>query len=89
MEFSALPFEDEDLDEGDTPLHRHVWDLVERDYTILDLDLGQMGLGGDTSWGARVHPEYLMPALPYRFSFRMTPLSVGGRDPAQIAADAW
>mgnify|MGYP001822288971 CR=1 FL=1 len=24
----------------------------------LNLDLQQMGVGGDTSWGARTHPEY-------------------------------
>jgi beta-galactosidase len=55
LEFSALPYEDEDLDEGDAPTHRHQWDLEPRGYVTLDLDLAQMGVGGDTSWGARPH----------------------------------
>ncbi len=35
--------------------------------------LGQMGVGGDDSWGAEVHPEYLLPAgqdLTFTFRFK-------------------
>ena len=37
----------------------------------LDLDLAQMGLGGDDSWSPRVHPEYQLTAGEYRFAFRL------------------
>lgn len=34
-----------------------------------------MGVGGDNSWGARPHPEYTLPAKPYTYSFRITPIA--------------
>lgn len=39
------------------------------------IDLKQQGLGGDTSWGAPVHPEYCIPALPYKYSFSLQSIS--------------
>jgi beta-galactosidase len=89
MEFSALFYDDGDFDEGETPTHRHVWDLVERDHVTLDLDMGQMGVGGDTSWGARPHPQYALPARPYRFSFRLVPFDVGTPTPRELAREKW
>ncbi len=55
----------------------------------LDLDYAQMGLGGDTSWGARVHPEYSLPAGPYAYRVRLVPFGPGTRTPEQIARDRW
>jgi len=89
MEFSALFYEDEDLDEGDTPTHRHVWDLAPRDHVTLDLDLGQMGVGGDTSWGARVHPRFRLPPKPYRYRVRLVPLDLAERSPEEMALQRW
>jgi beta-galactosidase len=37
------------------------------------MSLRQMGVGGDDSWGARTHPEYLIDVskpLSFEFSFR-------------------
>jgi len=73
IEFSALEFDDEDFDEGDRPTHRHAWDPIPKDHVTLDLDLVQMGVGGDTSWGARPHPAYLIPPGPYRYRLRLVP----------------
>jgi len=89
MEFSALPYEDEDLDEGDTPIYRHVWDLRERDGVILDVDLGQMGVGGDTSWGARPHPQYRLPAQPYRYRVRLIPFQGGEERIRELVGQRW
>jgi len=89
MEFSALLFEDDDLDEGDTPVYRHVWDLQPRDYVVLDLDLAQMGVGGDTSWGARPHPRYRLPPGPYSFRVRLVPLRPGGGGVEGLAGQRW
>lgn len=49
---------------------------VERgNVVVVNVDLAQMGLGGDDSWSPRVHPEYLLPATkPYTYSFRMRPI---------------
>ena len=42
---------------------------------VLNIDLGQMGVGGDTSWGARTHPQYRFEESQYKYSFRMRALS--------------
>ena len=89
MEFSALPFDDDDFDEGELPTHRHVWDLVPRDHVTLDLDMGQMGVGGDTSWGARPHPRYSLPAKPYSYRFRLVPFGNQSRAPRELARERW
>jgi len=73
LDFSALLYDDSALDEGDTPTYGHVWEMEPADAVILDLDLGQMGVGGDTSWGARPHPQYTLAAAPYSFRFRLVP----------------
>jgi len=39
--------------------------------TTLNIDLAQMGLGGDDSWSPRVHDSYLLPAKIYDYSFRL------------------
>jgi beta-galactosidase len=39
-----------------------------------NIDYGQMGVGGDTSWGRRVHPEYTLSAnRKYRYTFTIEP----------------
>jgi len=88
MEFSALPYDDEALDEGDRPTYRHVWELEPANAVVLDLDLAQMGVGGDTSWGARTHPEYTLPDRPYSFRVRLVPFSDGGRMEA-LTGQGW
>ncbi|MGW8265226.1 MAG: glycoside hydrolase family 2 TIM barrel-domain containing protein [Longimicrobiales bacterium] len=89
MEFSALPFQDDDLDEGHAPVYRHVWDLQPRDRVVLDLDFAQMGVGGDTSWGARPHPQYRLRPGPYGFRVRLVPLRPGGEGVEELAGQRW
>ena len=39
-----------------------------------NIDFLQMGVGGDTSWGRLVHPEYTIPAnKKYSFTFTIQP----------------
>ena len=39
-----------------------------------NIDFLQMGVGGDTSWGRKVHKEYTIPAnRSYHYSFTITP----------------
>jgi beta-galactosidase len=33
-----------------------------------------MGVGGDDSWGARIHPQYTLKEKKYQYSFRMRPI---------------
>jgi len=89
LEVSALLHEDEDFDEGDRPTHRHAWDIVPRDYVVLDLDLAQMGVGGDTSWGARPHPQYRLPAMPYGYRVKLMPFDSAERGPRELSKARW
>ncbi|MCA0756931.1 DUF4981 domain-containing protein [Paenibacillus sp. N4] len=40
----------------------HAWELPEVHYTVVTVAGRQMGVGGDDSWGAPVHPEYRIPS---------------------------
>ena len=51
----------------------HADELPPVRYTVARVALQQMGVGGDDSWGAKTHPEYLLPAdrpLHLCFTFR-------------------
>ena len=51
----------------------HTHELPRPQHTVVRVALAQMGVGGDDSWGARTHEEYLLPAdqdLTLRFGFR-------------------
>ena len=54
---------------------RHHTDIERRDLVTLNIDYRQMGVGGDTSWGARTHPEYTLPAAEYVLRFVMKPVN--------------
>ncbi len=67
-EFSALPWTPHEIENA-----AHGYELPPVCYTVLKMSSRQMGVGGDDSWGARTHPEYLLAAdkpLEFRFSFR-------------------
>ncbi len=74
FETSALNFSTEDLDDGLKKNQRHPADLSNQDYTEWHFDLIQMGLGGDNSWGAYPHPEYMIPGGVYKFEFKIEPI---------------
>lgn len=67
IHFSALPY---------TPFEQenaaHTVELPPVHDTVVRVSLAQMGVGGDDSWGALTHPEYLLPAgQPLTFTFTM------------------
>lgn len=64
--FSALPYTPHELENA-----AHLYELPPVHYTVVRVASGQMGIGGDDSWGARVHPEYLMDnSKPLELNFR-------------------
>lgn len=68
MEFSALPYTPFEIENA-----RHPNELPPIHYTVIRANLAQMGIAGDNSWGARTHPEFLLPAdqaLAFCFSFK-------------------
>ena len=56
---------------GKPVLNRHTNDVKPRDFTSVNIDLQQMGVGGDTSWGAWTHDEYRLREKSYVYSFTM------------------
>jgi len=52
----------------------HTNDVRPGDLVNLNVDLGQMGVGGDNSWGAVIHPQYRFLDNKYEYTFRMRPV---------------
>jgi beta-galactosidase len=68
--FSAHHYTTEDLETA-----KHSFEMEYRQDITFNIDMGQTGVGGDTSWGARTHDEYTLWPEPMSYSFRIRPLS--------------
>ena len=69
---SAWPYSTEDLKQATQD-----YPLPTRNCITVNLDGWQMGVGGDTSWGLPVHPEYrILKKGTYEFSFDLVPVVV-------------
>ncbi len=54
-------------------IDRETNELPPFHHTVVRIAEQQMGVGGDDSWGAKVHPEYLLDVnspKKFRFCFR-------------------
>ena len=68
MMFSALPYTPHEIENA-----MHPYELPEVHYTVVRAAKGQMGIGGDDSWGSRTHEEYLLKAdekMTFSFVFK-------------------
>jgi len=75
-----LDFNTEDAGESASGLvpvtKKHGADIKISETIQWNIDMMQMGVGGDTSWGRLVHPEYTIPAnKAYEYSFTIKPQS--------------
>jgi beta-galactosidase len=86
FEFSAYPNVLGDFDGGSRKTQRHSIDVPRRDFVTLNIDWAQMGLGGDTSWGALPHREYRIPPVTLRYSFVLRPFGPSDPAPGVLAA---
>lgn len=59
LSFSAHHQLNSDFDEGEKKIQRHTFDVPHRNIVNVNIDYKQMGVGGDDSWGARPHEEYM------------------------------
>ncbi|MEV6168555.1 glycoside hydrolase family 2 TIM barrel-domain containing protein [Streptomyces sp. NPDC051954] len=72
VEFNASHLTPEDLSVG----ARHDYQLTPREEVVLRVNHRQMGLGGDTSWGAHTHDEYkLFADRDYAYTYRLRPIT--------------
>ena len=62
---------------NDARVNVHVNDVVPRDLVSLDVDLGQMGVGGDDSWGKRTLLQYSFSDTAYSYKFTLVPYTLG------------
>ena len=68
LSFSALPYTPHEIENA-----LHSYELPEVHYTVVRVAQQQMGVAGDDSWGARIHPEYLIDVSKkkvFTFCFR-------------------
>ncbi len=74
LSISALPYAMEDLDPGLKKKNIHPADLEKRNQVYVNLDLIQMGVGGDDSWGAKPYDRYRVFPKNYSYSFKISPV---------------
>jgi beta-galactosidase len=79
LSVSAHHFDIDDFDPGTKKAQRHPHQLQPRDQITLNLDFKQMGVGGDTSWGAKPHPQYTLPLQDYYYSYKLIPIAKSDR----------
>ena len=84
LQVSAHHFKLEDFDPGLQKKQRHTIDVKKRDLVTLNIDHKHMGIGGDTSWGARVHPEYSVPVKEFSFKFVLRPYNKNKQTPKKL-----
>lgn len=68
MEFCALPYTPHEIENA-----YHHYELPPVHHTVLKASLKHMGIGGDDSWGACTHEEYLIPShedMKFRLSIK-------------------
>jgi beta-galactosidase len=69
---------------------RHPWEMTRRAEVTLNLDLAQMGVGGDNSWGAMQHDEFLLPAKQsYCYALVLRPFKGDAKAAAELARRAF
>ncbi len=72
---AASRFLPDDYEYGPEKDQRHPTDMKPRDLVVFNVDLRQMGVGGDNSWGAKPHDEYMLFPKSYSYSYRLRPFS--------------
>ena len=77
--FGASRYPKEQLETCD-----HPYKMKKADEIYVNIDLLQMGVGGDNAWGAQTHEQFRLTNDRYVLKYRMRPL-LPGDDPAELA----
>ena len=72
LSMSAWPYTEKMINEA-----KHTNELKEAGFMTLNIDLKQMGIGGNTSWNSFAAPleKYQIPARDYQYSFWIKPIT--------------
>lgn len=74
LSMSARPYTDQNIETA-----KHTYKLKDAGFINLNIDLRQMGVGGNDSWSDVAAPleQYQIKAQPYQYSFYITPYIAG------------
>jgi beta-galactosidase len=77
LSMSAWPYTEKNIQDS-----RHTYDLKDAGFITLNIDLIQMGVGGNTSWSDEAAPleQYQIKAKPYHYGFYMVPCKASKED---------
>ncbi|MCH6256941.1 DUF4981 domain-containing protein [Puniceicoccaceae bacterium K14] len=70
---NVLPHTDETIQNVD-----YSWQLPDQEQVTLNVDLAQMGIAGDNSWGLLCLPQYRLGKKAYTYRYHVDPIN-GGR----------
>ncbi len=76
--FGATHYSKTELEKG------HPYKMTPSKDIFVNIDLAQIGVAGDNSWGARAYPEYRLGEDKYQLRYRVFALTPDD-DPAEIA----
>lgn len=68
VNFSALPYTPHEVENA-----KHHFELPPVHHTVVRVAKAQMGIAGDDTWGAKTHPEFLLPnegTIEFEFAFK-------------------
>jgi beta-galactosidase len=82
LSISAWPYTEENIQSA-----RHTNKLKDAGYITLNIDLVQMGVGGNDSWSDVAAPleQYQVKAQPYRYTFYIVPFDAKNKTASQAA----
>lgn len=82
LSVSAWPYSQQDLAEAD-----HTHELPDRDFTTVNLDFKQMGLGGNNTWSEKARPmsPYRLSKSSYTYGFTLRPYTAEQGEAADVA----
>ncbi|MFA9390242.1 MAG: glycoside hydrolase family 2 TIM barrel-domain containing protein [Prolixibacteraceae bacterium] len=81
LSMSAWPYTEENINAA-----KHTNELEEAGFMTLNIDLKQMGVGGNDSWSSVAAPleKYQIPAKNYSYSFILIPMKVEPKDLSEM-----
>ena len=84
LSMNAWPYTEENMENA-----RHTNKLKPADYITLNIDLMQMGVGGNDSWSDVAAPleQYQIKAQPYHYSFYIVPFNSKNKTPGEKARE--
>jgi beta-galactosidase len=75
LSISATDVDQMQIDPGTNKHQMHNNDVRHEPWTIyVNIDLKQRGVGGDNSWGAAPHAQYLLTADNYTYGYTLSPV---------------